>query len=469
MLKVFGRTDRDFSSNGDVVLRAAKAKLRKEDNGDFYLDVEAPVEYADVLTEGRIIVANTPQGDEPFRIANPQKTRRKVSFRAWHVFYDSENYVIADSYVVNMDCAAALEHLNAATDATSPFTVASDVPVVNSFRCVRKSLCEAVAEVVARWGGHIVRKGFTIAVTAEIGRDNGETVRYGKNLREITCEENWNDVVTKLLPVGRDGLLLNELDPDADIYLYSPVQYPTPYTKVVPFDQDIDEDDFRGEDGEVDQLAYTQALVDDLRNQGEAYISANNVPKVYYTLNAALDRVSDVGDTIEVIDYRLGVDIMTHVIAFEYDCILKRYTLIEFGNMQQKLENLLPGINKDIEKVKEQVEAVSAIQTAIVQAGPGWSGSFALTRQGAIVALSGTVSPTASISLGETPAVVGVVPAAFRPASAVSAILQGDGARIFNLDVLPGGNVQISRFRSGTTYDTATPGMEFPIYGLWVK
>ena len=37
--------------------------------------------------------------------------------------------------------------------------------------------------------------------------DNGVTVRYAKKLKDITCEESWDSVVTKLLPVGKDGVI----------------------------------------------------------------------------------------------------------------------------------------------------------------------------------------------------------------------------------------------------------------------
>lgn len=76
MLKVFGATDTDFSSNGDIVLQPYKAKINKEDNGDYYLDVEAGLQYVDYLTATRIIVADTPQGPQAFRITNPSILRK---------------------------------------------------------------------------------------------------------------------------------------------------------------------------------------------------------------------------------------------------------------------------------------------------------------------------------------------------------------------------------------------------------
>lgn len=338
MLKVFGATDTDFTSNGDVVLQPYKAKIHKEDNGDYYLDVEAGLQYVDYLTANRIIVTDTPQGAQAFRITNPSKTQNKISLRAWHVYYDSKNYVIADSNVVEKNGNEAINHLNDATDNKSPFVVSSNIANIDSFRCVRKSLYEAFSTVLERWGGHLVRDNFTVKLMADIGQDNGVTVRYKKNLKEIRSEANWDNVCTKILPVGSDGLLLDEM------YLYSSTQYDIPYTKAVSFSQNVNEEDYRN-----DKL-YHQALIDDLRKQATNYLSENCVPKVSYTLKANLEKITDVGDTIEVIDERLGINVVTHVTMFEYDCIQKKYTEFEFGNYNENLSNLMNNISSTVDK-----------------------------------------------------------------------------------------------------------------------
>lgn len=51
MTKVFGQTDKSFSSNGDIVVRPLKAKVHKEGNGDFYLDLETSLDYVNYLGE----------------------------------------------------------------------------------------------------------------------------------------------------------------------------------------------------------------------------------------------------------------------------------------------------------------------------------------------------------------------------------------------------------------------------------
>lgn len=360
MIRIFGETDKIFDSNGDIVILPLRADIHKEDNGDYYLDLETDLSYLEYLTEGKIIVTDTPQGIQVFRIANIQKTKHKISLRAWHVFYDSENYVIADSYVVNKNCNDALDHLNTATDITSPFTTISDITTINSFRCVRKSLKEAVETVLERWGGHLVRDNWSIGIRASIGQDNGVTVRYRKNLKEISCEENWEDVVTKLMPVGKDGILLNEIDPMASLYVYSDTSYDIPYTKVIHFSQDdISEDDYKDSQGNLDEEAYKLALVEDLRDQAQNYVEINYLPKVNYTLSANIEKITDVGDTVEVIDERLGINILTNVISFDYDLILKKYKQIEFGNFTKNLSGLMNDITaKTDDLVRQSSEAV---------------------------------------------------------------------------------------------------------------
>ena len=339
MIKLFNSTDTLFSSNGDKVIIPTKAKIHKEDNGSFYLDLETNLDYINDLVQGKIIVAPTPQGEQAFRIGNVSKTRKKLSTRCYHVFYDTQNYLIEDSYVVDKNCNDALDHLNSATDNPSPFITISDITTIDSYRCVRKSLYEAIQTVIDRWGGHLVRNNFTIKVMNAIGQDNGVTVRYAKNLKDITCEENWNDVVTKLMPVGKDGLMLPE------IYLYSDTQYSIPYTKTVSFEQNnVLEDDYKDSDGNTDTEAYQNALIENLREQATTYLNTNCIPKVNYTLKANLEKISDIGDVVEVIDERLGIDINTNIISYDYDCILGKYTELEFGNFTQNLSNLISSI-----------------------------------------------------------------------------------------------------------------------------
>ena len=357
MIKVFQQNDISFSSNGDISITPFKAYVYKGDNENFYLDLECSLDYLDFVVPQNIIVANTPQGDQAFRISNMQKTKTKIKAKCKHIFYDSENYLIADSYVVDKDCNDALDHLNNATDNTSPFTTLSDIQSKNSFRCVRKSLAEAIDVVLERWGGHLIRDNWNIEIRETIGNDNGVVIQYKKNLKEISVDYDWSSVVTKLMPVGKDGLLLD------DLYVSSDVSYEIPFTKTVSFEQDFNEDDFPS------QEAYIQALKDDLRQQAQTYVNDHCIPAVNYTLKANLDKISDVGDVVEVIDERLGISITTNVLSFVYDCILDKYVEIQFGNAKQKLSGLMNNVQSNINKtVDESAQIVTSNLERALQA-----------------------------------------------------------------------------------------------------
>lgn len=334
MLRVFSPSDTDFTSNGDAVIQATLAVVHKQDNGDFYLELQCGLEYLDYVKPKNIIVVPTPQGAQAFRIKTVETTRSKISAKAWSLFYDSENYLIADSYVVDKNCNDALDHLNNATDTVSPFTTLSDVQTVASFRCVRKSLFEAVNTVLERWGGHLVRDNYSLQIRDSIGADNGVTIQYRKNLKEISVSYDWSNVCTKLLPVGKDGFTTE--------YIYSEIQYDLPYTRSISFEQDINEEDYEDED------QYKAALREDLTAQAQKYLETAQYPAINYTLNANMDKITDIGDTVVVYDERLGVDITTHVLSFEYDCILEKYTQIEFGTAQATLSDLMSTVTSDI-------------------------------------------------------------------------------------------------------------------------
>lgn len=352
MIKVFNAEERVFTNNGEKILKPLKAVVLKEDNGDYELQLETRIEDKDYIVKDKIIVCDTPWGEQGFRIDNPQKKSNKITCTCKHLFYDTAFYLIADAYVVDKTCNDALDHLNNACDVVTPFTTISDIQTLNTCRIVRKSFEEAISTVLERWGGHLVRDNFNIAIRAKIGQDNGVTLRYGKNIQDIQVKEDWNDVVTKILPVGKDGLLLEEqyittsdLSPNEANY---GLVYDKPYTKTITFAQEIDEEALKEQytiDGKLDEEAYEEAynhaLIDDLRTQAIEYIRKNCAPKINYSVKANINNVTDVGDTIEVYDERLNLNLITNVISVKWDCLQERYTEVNFGNFSNKLKNLI--------------------------------------------------------------------------------------------------------------------------------
>jgi phage-related protein len=228
--------------------------------------------------------------------------------------------------------------------------------------------------VLERWGGHLVRNNWQIEVKQNIGRGRNAVLAYGKNIKDVKSLENWNNVVTKLMPVDKDDLLLPEVWLELGEVLYD-----IPFTKVISFDQnEITQEDFKNADGNIDESAYHDALETDLRTKGLLYLNKNCVPKVNYSLNAYLKNISDAGDKIIVKHPKCKLDLKTNVTALEYDVILERVTKVEFENFKENLKNLVSDLeNKIIQEVdksagntavkleKELTEATNKINSVL--------------------------------------------------------------------------------------------------------
>lgn len=358
MIKIYEPTEVLFDHNGLKILHPTKAEIYIEDNGDYYIDVESSIDDLEYLQEGMIIRAATRWGEQGFRLTNPVRKNNKISVKGYHLWKDSSKYMIFNSYVENKNCNDALDHLNSACDVGTPFTTISDITTINSTRIVRQSLEEAIATVIEKWGGHLYRDNWVIGVKSKIGEDRGITIKYGKNSTNIEANEDWSNVVTKIMPVGYDGITLPEK------YLEAETQYSVPYTKVIKFEQDINQDDYKDEKGNLKEEEYKEALIEDLRNKAKSYLNENQYFKCNYKVKAHIEGVIDLGDVIVVEHKRLGINLTTNVISLKYDCIRDKYIEIEFGNFKTKLKDLVSNIDK---QTKETVANANEVVKVTLQ------------------------------------------------------------------------------------------------------
>lgn len=355
MIKVYSADERLFDNNGLFIMHPTKAQIYIEDNGDYYIDIETTIDDFEYIQEGMIVRVNTRWGEQGFRLTNPKRKNNKITVRGYHLWKDSSKYVIVDSYVENKDCNDALDHINNACETPTPFITTSDISDIASARIIRKSLEEAIAILVDKYNGHLYRDNWTIGIVKNLGRDRQAVIKYGKNSTDIEATEDWDNVVTKILPVGYDGITLPEK------FLIADIHYETPYTKVVKFDQDIDENDYKDDNGEVNQQAYNKALIDDLRQQAIDYLNINKVFRCNYKVKANIEGTIDLGDTITVEHERLGINITTNVISLKYDCIMDKYIEAEFGNFKTELKSLIKTIESNThEQVLNGNETIKA-------------------------------------------------------------------------------------------------------------
>ena len=357
MIKVYESNERLFNHNGIKILHPVRADITKEDNGDYYVELQDSIENLDFYQNGMIVRIPTPWGVQGFRMKNPIVRNKVLEVKAWHLSYDAANYLIRDSNAVDKNCNDALEHFNDNTDTRSPFTVISDITTIKTTRAIRKTLLEVYEWLISsdKYGGHMVRDNWQLGIRQNIGEDRGVVLALGKNITEIQVSEEWDDVCTKILPYTTNKDIAITLD---EVYMQTSEEvYDIPYSKVVKFNNDIDKDEYESED------AYLQAIKEDLRTQAEAYLLKNKMPRVNYSITAEIDNVSDVGDVIQVIHPKCKVNILTNVIAIQYDAIRQKYIKIEFGNFKNKLKNISQTITEQANKHTD--EALEESQTLL--------------------------------------------------------------------------------------------------------
>lgn len=353
MIKIFNSDDRDFSTAGNIIINPTKCiETRKKSLNGWYLDIEVPIQYKDFIEQDMLCVVKTKSKLNPqaFRIKNIEKKQRKIVFQARHVMFDAEDYFLLDVRPTDKNGQNALSYINERTDKTSPFNVFSNVTVQDTAYFIRKNMLEAWTIIEERWGGVFDADNWDIRFLTKVGNDNGETVMYGKNLQGIEVYEDWSSVVTKLYPVGYDGLLLPE------IYLESNIQYTEPYTRTVDFTTDL----------EMEEQT-TEKMITELRIKARSYLEENKVPKISYTVSVNVNESLEMGDTVHI-KHPL-CNILAEVLEYEYNLISEKTKTITVGNYSRDVKTKFNTIKENINKVAERVttqERVIEAQTNLI-------------------------------------------------------------------------------------------------------
>lgn len=338
MIKIFNANDRDFSTAGNIIIEPIKCiEYKKKSLNGWYIEVEIPIKYKEYISKDKLCVVKTKSKLNPqaFRIGEDiECSTRKIKFQANHVMFDAKDYVLLDVRPTKQNGLNALNYINERTDNLSPFSIYSNVENVNTAYFIRKNLLEAWTTIEEKWGGVFDADNWNISFLTSVGNDNGETIAYGKNMQGFDIYEDWSSVCTKLLPVGYDGLLLPEK------YLKSDVQYEKPYTRVVDFQTNLETEEQTEE-----------KLLEELRQNAEAYLEENKVPKVSYTIISNVNQTLEIGDTIKVL--HPFVNLFTEVLEYEYDIILEKVKSLTFGNYNRDVRTKFDNIKNSITQINQ--------------------------------------------------------------------------------------------------------------------
>ena len=340
MIKIFDAADRDFSSGGNIIIEPTKClEYKKKSLNGWYIEVELPIKYKDYIEEDKLCVIQTKSKLNPqaFRINQDlKKTNRKITFTANHVMFDMEKYFLLDVRPTNLNGLNALNYINQRTDNVSPFSFYSDVETMSTAYFIRKNMLEACETIEERWGGVFDADNWNINFLQSVGHDNGETIIYGKNMQDMEIYEDWSAVVTRLYPVGYDGIMLPEKS------LESRISYDVPYTRTIDFQTDLEEEERTEEN-----------LIQELREKAREYITENQYPKVSYTTRSDINNDMEIGDTIQV-KHPL-VTITTEVLEYVYNVISKKIKELTFGNYSRDVKVKFNNIKNTIKSITQEV------------------------------------------------------------------------------------------------------------------
>ena len=208
-----------FTHNGlGIITDVLEANVTEQINGDYYLDFRVAInnKLADDLTYNNIISCKVADGTEQFfRIKRVVKTFTEIQIYATHIFYDLIDNVLDNVAPTGLTCADYGRWLLSHTNYWTPFTFNSDMLSWNSGRYIRKNVVESMIgnidnSMLVKFGGEIVRDNFDIALNYSRGNDNGVVLRIGKNIKQIEITTDIDNMATRIIPVGFDGLMIPE-------------------------------------------------------------------------------------------------------------------------------------------------------------------------------------------------------------------------------------------------------------------
>lgn len=328
VIKIYEPNEKNFYNNGLGTIQPLSCEeTKKASLGGWYLDITVDTKYESIIQRDNIVYALTKEKrEQAFRIGNPKKTDRKISFTATHVIFDAANYLLDDVRPTELGPVNFLKWCNERTDQASPFSITGDATGIGTNYFIRKSLLEAMTQMEETFDCIIDADNFLIRVMKKesVGKDNGFSVAYGKNIQGVSITENWDDVCTKIMPVGSNELLLPEK------YLTADVQYQIPYTKVGTFDiPDKDDNDIDYTEDQKLQM---------LRSLATDYLNEHKYPQVSYNVKSDVPQELSINDVV-YIKHPL-VNLSANVQEYKYDCISKRVKSLTFGNYDDSLKSI---------------------------------------------------------------------------------------------------------------------------------
>lgn len=371
-MKIYANNTTDFTNNGYGFLTdVLSAYVVEELNGDYYLSFTYVLNGAlsEYLVQDNIVQCKVEGGsNQLFRIKRVTKDFTKIEVYAQHIFYDLLNNFLLNTAPTSLTCQSFGNWLLANTNFATNFTYYSDISSSASARYVRRNPVEAIMGEIDNsmlniFGGDLERDNFTIKQLVQRGSSDAENLIIGKNIKEIKITIDTSSIVTRILPLGFDGLMLPE------IYVDSPLinNYLTPRIAKIEF-SNIKYDPESTESGVYTDIddAYTalRTACNNLYNNGIDKAQVNvkidwvELSKTNEYRNYAALETLHLGDYVTA--RILGANYSTRIVKTTYNVLTDSIDKFEIGTIQR---NITTSVNINTQLV-EQVNPTSILQSA---------------------------------------------------------------------------------------------------------
>lgn len=400
---LYTKTETDFTHNGiGFLVDAIKCTVSEERNGSYELVLQYPItgRWYDEITEGAIVKAkvNETSNLQLFRIYKSSKPLKGiVTYSAEHISYDLNGIPSLGLAVKNVTPQMAMTQAFTNAVLPCPFTALSDISTLNSTSILtpcglRSILGGQSGSVLDVWGGEYEFDNFVVKLHAHRGKNNGVTIEYGKNLKDLNQESNITDCYTHLCPYAVQKTQDENGDPQENYLYLTEKVIALPAAAAIGHSKAyiIDFSDYFGEDEEVTE--------EKLRVKATEYAAVSNlgVPKVNITVSfiqlwqteeykniAPLERVK-MCDTVTVRFSKLGVMATAKVIKTSYNSLEEKYESVTLGDakssfadtvnkQQDEINDLTQSVVKGQAKATEELKRAIAAATSLIT---GHSGGY---------------------------------------------------------------------------------------------
>lgn len=379
---LFAPNSTNFTTNGlGALADCISCKVTEKRNGEYLLSMQYPLDgihFSDIRHSSIIWAKpSDSKGNQAFRVYKIKKPINGiVTVEAEHISYQMSKIPVMP-FTAN-SASAALHGLKTNAAEPCPFFFYTDKQTIATYNqelpsSMRSQLGGVQGSILDVYGGEYEFDNYDVHLWASRGSDKGVALRYGKNIIDLSQEENIQNVITGILPYWANETTVVTL-PEKVVESEYTSLYPYPRTIVVDFSSDWTEE------------APTEAQ---LRARAEKYIQDNNIgiPKISISVSfialwqteeyksiAPLERV-DLCDTVTVIFEKLGIEAKAKVITTEYDVLRERYNKIEVGDAKSTLASTIVEIdsttNQKIEVVKSYTDKAIVHATELITGGLG--------------------------------------------------------------------------------------------------